>query len=129
MPITFFHQTSNAGREQRFHVYILPKKHLLIIFFTHSITPLLFYLFFCRYPRGFNFDMEGGNIPLNQLRFLGMMSFLDPPKPKVVDAVLRARQAGTIWCVVYWVWCVVSACSVGLCIVSCLPIVCGLRIC
>lgn len=47
-----------------------------------------------KYPRGFAFDSEHVNFPLENLRFLGLMSMIDPPRAAVPDAVLKCRSAG-----------------------------------
>ncbi|XP_018321819.1 sodium/potassium-transporting ATPase subunit alpha-like [Agrilus planipennis] len=41
-----------------------------------------------------NFEFTSKNIPINNLRFVGLMSFLDPPRPNVPDAVARCKSAG-----------------------------------
>jgi len=46
------------------------------------------------YPRGFNFDPEAGNFPLDGLRFCGLLSMIDPPRPAVPSAVRTCRGAG-----------------------------------
>ena len=38
------------------------------------------------FPRGFTFDSEDGNFPVNKLRFLGLMSMIDPPRAAVPEA-------------------------------------------
>ena len=47
-----------------------------------------------QYPRGFKFDPENANFPLNNLRFLGLQSMIDPPRAAVPDAVEKCRSAG-----------------------------------
>ncbi|KAE9548777.1 hypothetical protein FO519_008015 [Halicephalobus sp. NKZ332] len=47
-----------------------------------------------KYPRGFEFDTENANFPLEGLRFVGLMSMIDPPRAAVPDAVAKCRSAG-----------------------------------
>merc|ERR1719412_289420 len=47
-----------------------------------------------KYPRGYPFDPDEENFPLNGLRFVGLMSMIDPPRAAVPDAVLKCRSAG-----------------------------------
>lgn len=47
-----------------------------------------------QFPRGFQFDVEQINFPINKLRFLGLMSMIDPPRAAVPDAVSKCRSAG-----------------------------------
>ena len=47
-----------------------------------------------KYPRGYNFDADECNFPLKDLRFLGLMSMIDPPRAAVPDAVEKCRSAG-----------------------------------
>lgn len=44
------------------------------------------------YPRGFNFDSEEVNFPVNSLRFLGLMSMIDPPRAAVPEAYVSYKQ-------------------------------------
>ena len=46
------------------------------------------------FPEGFAFDGEEVNFPLNNLRFVGLMSLIDPPRAAVPDAVTKCRSAG-----------------------------------
>merc|ERR1712010_317447 len=46
------------------------------------------------FPRGFPFDSDEVNFPLKNLRFVGLMSMIDPPRAAVPDAVLKCRSAG-----------------------------------
>ena len=46
------------------------------------------------YPIGYKFDPEEVNFPVNGLRFCGLMSMIDPPRPAVPDAVKTCRSAG-----------------------------------
>lgn len=46
------------------------------------------------FPRGFKFDADNPNFPLTGLRFLGLMSMIDPPRAAVPDAVAKCRSAG-----------------------------------
>lgn len=47
-----------------------------------------------KFPRGYAFDSERVNFPLENLRFLGLMSMIDPPRAAVPDAVSKCRSAG-----------------------------------
>jgi len=46
------------------------------------------------FPRGFKFDVEEVNFPVQNLRFIGLMSMIDPPRAAVPDAVAKCRSAG-----------------------------------
>ncbi|CAB3397184.1 unnamed protein product [Caenorhabditis bovis] len=47
-----------------------------------------------QFPKGFKFDSEEPNFPLKNLRFVGLMSMIDPPRAAVPDAVAKCRSAG-----------------------------------
>ena len=47
-----------------------------------------------KYPPGYPFDPEQGNFPLENLRFLGLVAMIDPPRAAVPDAVAKCRSAG-----------------------------------
>lgn len=47
-----------------------------------------------QYPPGYDFDPEGPNFPITGLRFVGLMSMIDPPRAAVPDAVGKCRSAG-----------------------------------
>merc|ERR1712158_288060 len=47
-----------------------------------------------KYPIGYPFDPDEENFPLSGLRFVGLMSMIDPPRAAVPDAVLKCRSAG-----------------------------------
>merc|ERR1712180_156321 len=47
-----------------------------------------------QFPRGFPFNADEVNFPLKNLRFVGLMSMIDPPRAAVPDAVLKCRSAG-----------------------------------
>ena len=47
-----------------------------------------------QFPTGFKFDNEDVNFPLTGLRFVGLMSMIDPPRAAVPDAVSKCRSAG-----------------------------------
>jgi sodium/potassium-transporting ATPase subunit alpha len=47
-----------------------------------------------KFPRGFKFDVEDVNFPVEHLRFVGLMSMIDPPRAAVPDAVAKCRSAG-----------------------------------
>jgi magnesium-transporting ATPase (P-type) len=42
----------------------------------------------------FKFDVDQPNFPLKGLRFLGLVSMIDPPRASVPDAVAQCREAG-----------------------------------
>ena len=42
-----------------------------------------------KYPSNYVFDSEEQNFPLTKLRFLGLMSLIDPPWAAVPDAVTK----------------------------------------
>nr|CAH0099301.1 unnamed protein product [Daphnia galeata] len=46
------------------------------------------------FPVGFKFDIENINFPIKDLRFVGLMSMIDPPRAAVPDAVRLCRSAG-----------------------------------
>ncbi|CAG0903103.1 unnamed protein product, partial [Darwinula stevensoni] len=46
------------------------------------------------FPPGFKFDAAKQNFPLNGLRFVGLMSMIDPPRSAVPDALAKCRSAG-----------------------------------
>jgi len=48
-----------------------------------------------KYPAGYHFDPDvDDSFPLNGLRFVGLMSMIDPPRAAVPDAVSKCRSAG-----------------------------------
>lgn len=47
-----------------------------------------------KFPLGFKFDCDEPNFPLNGMRFVGLMSMIDPPRAAVPDAVAKCRSAG-----------------------------------
>jgi len=47
-----------------------------------------------QFPKGYPFDAENVNFPLEGLRFCGLMSMIDPPRAAVPDAVSKCRSAG-----------------------------------
>jgi sodium/potassium-transporting ATPase subunit alpha len=47
-----------------------------------------------KFPEGYPFDGEEENFPLEGLRFVGLMSMIDPPRAAVPDAVNKCRSAG-----------------------------------
>jgi len=47
-----------------------------------------------KYPNGYPFDADDVNFPLEGLRFVGLMSMIDPPRAAVPDAVAKCRSAG-----------------------------------
>lgn len=47
-----------------------------------------------QYPSGFEFNSEVINFPTQNLRFVGLISMIDPPRAAVPDAVSKCRSAG-----------------------------------
>lgn len=50
-----------------------------------------------KYPPNFNFQLKKNgrpNVPLDKMRFLGLMSIIDPPRPGVAEAVEKCKLAG-----------------------------------
>nr|CAH1755607.1 Na,K-ATPase alpha 1B [Oncopeltus fasciatus] len=47
-----------------------------------------------KFPLGFDFDSEDPNFPLTGMRFVGLISMIDPPRAAVPDAVAKCRSAG-----------------------------------
>ncbi|QQP54484.1 Sodium/potassium-transporting ATPase subunit alpha, partial [Caligus rogercresseyi] len=47
-----------------------------------------------KYPEGYPFDADDVNFPIEGLRFVGLMSMIDPPRAAVPDAVAKCRSAG-----------------------------------
>uniref|UniRef100_A0A0N5BKX4 Sodium/potassium-transporting ATPase subunit alpha n=1 Tax=Strongyloides papillosus TaxID=174720 RepID=A0A0N5BKX4_STREA len=47
-----------------------------------------------KYPPGYVFDIDKVNFPLENLRFCGLISMIDPPRPGVPEAVLLCKDAG-----------------------------------
>ncbi|OTF72465.1 hypothetical protein BLA29_007581, partial [Euroglyphus maynei] len=47
-----------------------------------------------KYPKGYEFNADDMNFPMNNLRFLGLISMVDPPRAAVPDAVAKCRSAG-----------------------------------
>ena len=47
-----------------------------------------------QYPPGYEYDPDDANFPLTGLRFVGLMSMIDPPRAAVPDAVGKCRSAG-----------------------------------
>lgn len=46
------------------------------------------------FPEFYKFDTENINFPLKDLRFVGLMSMIDPPRAAVPEAVRLCRSAG-----------------------------------
>ncbi|CAF3879232.1 unnamed protein product [Rotaria sordida] len=46
------------------------------------------------YPYGYSFDTDEVNFPTTNLRFLGLMGMIDPPKASVPDVIMKCRSAG-----------------------------------
>merc|ERR1711962_698094 len=53
-----------------------------------------YYLPADQFPVGYNFDADNVNFPVHGLRFVGLMSMIDPPRAAVPDAVAKCRSAG-----------------------------------
>merc|ERR1719357_2140738 len=47
-----------------------------------------------QFPKNYPFDPDTENFPLTGLRFVGLMSMIDPPRAAVPDAVSKCRSAG-----------------------------------
>lgn len=47
-----------------------------------------------KFPLGFKFNSDDANFPIENLRFVGLMSMIDPPRAAVPDAVAKCRSAG-----------------------------------
>ena len=47
-----------------------------------------------KFPEGFAFDADDVNFPIEGLRFVGLISMIDPPRAAVPDAVSKCRSAG-----------------------------------
>lgn len=47
-----------------------------------------------QFPHGYQFDADQENFPVSGLRFVGLMSMIDPPRAAVPDAVAKCRSAG-----------------------------------
>jgi len=47
-----------------------------------------------KFPANYAYDSDSPNFPLTGLRFVGLMSMIDPPRQSVPDAVVKCRQAG-----------------------------------
>merc|ERR1712020_826138 len=46
------------------------------------------------FPNNFPFNQDDVNFPIENLRFVGLMSMIDPPRAAVPDAVSKCRSAG-----------------------------------
>lgn len=44
------------------------------------------------YGRGYSFDSDEVNFPVSNLRFLGLMSMIDPPRAAVPEAYVSDKQ-------------------------------------
>lgn len=47
-----------------------------------------------QFPHGYPFDADEQNFPLDNLRFIGLVAMIDPPRAAVPDAVAKCRSAG-----------------------------------
>lgn len=61
---------------------------LLVFRFAHLVLDPV------SYPKGYKFDTENINFPVDGLCFVGLMSLIDPPRLNVPDAVCKCRTAG-----------------------------------
>lgn len=52
---------------------------------------MILFVIFCR---GFSFNVDEPNFPVTNMRFVGLMSMIDPPRAAVPDAVAKCRSAG-----------------------------------
>ncbi|KAK4025784.1 hypothetical protein OUZ56_014831 [Daphnia magna] len=52
------------------------------------------YLPLDKFPKGYAFNADDPNFPLTGLRFVGLISMIDPPRAAVPDAVAKCRSAG-----------------------------------
>lgn len=46
------------------------------------------------FSKGFKFDTDEINFPMEDLCFVGLISMIDPPRAAVPDAVGKCRSAG-----------------------------------
>jgi len=46
------------------------------------------------YPKGYSFNNEEVNFPMDNLTFVGLMAMIDPPRNGVPDAVKKCKSAG-----------------------------------
>lgn len=46
------------------------------------------------FPKGFAFNSDDINFPITNLRFVGLISMIDPPRTTVPDAIVKCRSAG-----------------------------------
>ncbi|CAF3318288.1 unnamed protein product, partial [Rotaria sp. Silwood2] len=46
------------------------------------------------YPYGYSFNINEYNFPVNNLRFLGLMAMINPPKVAVPNTIMNCRSAG-----------------------------------
>lgn len=83
-------------------IYFSENGVFLVCFYEHCDKPsVLDTAGFCdfllpsdKFPLGFKFDCDDPNFPLTGLRFVGLMSMIDPPRAAVPDAVAKCRSAG-----------------------------------
>jgi len=47
-----------------------------------------------KFPENFAYDADEVNFPIDNLRFVGLISMIDPPRAAVPDAVAKCRSAG-----------------------------------
>ena len=47
-----------------------------------------------KYPKGYPFNQDDINFQVEELRFVGLISMIDPPRAAVPDAVSKCRSAG-----------------------------------
>ncbi|GIY85805.1 hypothetical protein CEXT_48751, partial [Caerostris extrusa] len=77
---------------------VIDKKFkLLLHFIKHKESMQIFCDYLLpsdQYPSGYPFDADEQNFPIGGLRFLGLVSMIDPPRAAVPDAVAKCRSAG-----------------------------------
>merc|ERR1711935_191860 len=47
-----------------------------------------------KFPENFAYDADEVNFPIDGLRFVGLISMIDPPRAAVPDAIVKCRSAG-----------------------------------
>jgi sodium/potassium-transporting ATPase subunit alpha len=56
------------------------------------------------YPRGFAFDPDEVNFPVSNLRFLGLMSMIDPPRAAVPEAYVFKCKNNSLYISIFLAW-------------------------
>ncbi|OAD62820.1 Sodium/potassium-transporting ATPase subunit alpha, partial [Eufriesea mexicana] len=78
-------ETKNAYTES---CYVLANNGERVLGFADLTLPI------SSFPPGYAFKEDPPNFPLRNLRLIGLMSMMDPPRPTVPDAVYKCRCAG-----------------------------------